>query len=171
MVAKITGKNITITEAMKNSINDKLSFLDKFLKESDRVTVTVSNRKTKIKMIAIVSYNGKIIKIEREVDNFYDGLDIIVEKLKNTILRQHEFKVKQRNSREKMFENVSEESETAEIEKEKIVELMPITKHEALELMETYGYDFFMFLNCEKNNSPSTVYRRHDGTYGVLNSK
>lgn len=170
MVTKITGKNIQITEGMREKVEEKLSFLDKFLRDIDRVSVTVSKRKNQIKIAAVVSYDGKIVKVEREVTDFYAGLDMITEKLKNTILRQHEFKVKQKKVCEKMFEEM-EEMDIPESIPEKTVEMVGMSKTEAMEHMETYGYDFFLFCNTEKGNCPSVLYRRHDGTYGILNGK
>ena len=133
MTIKITGKNIEITTAMKEKVEEKLSFLDKFLATTDRISMTVSKRKNQIKITAVVSYDGKIVKVEREVEDFYTGLDIITEKLKNTILRQHEFKVKQSKVCEKMFEEMEEE--TLEDIPEKTVEMVSLTKIEAMELM------------------------------------
>ncbi len=169
MRTKITGKNITITEPMKEKANEKFAFLEKFVRDTDKITLTVSKRKNKIKMATVVSYDGKLVKIEREVDDFYTGLDILAEKLKNTILRQHEFKVKQAKSCERMFEETEEEVIETEIATKKDVSLEPLTVHEAIELMETRGYDFFMFSNTEEDDHPSVVYRRHDGAYGLLN--
>lgn len=159
---KITGKNIEITEGMRNSIFEKLSFLDKFLKDTDTVKVTVSTRKTKLKITVIVHAFGKIVKIEREVSEFYEGLEIISDKLKNTIQRQHDFMVKQ--NREKLVESIDEESNNP-IKVYKTVECEEMTEDEAIEKMEELGYDFFMF---NKNNSPCVLYRRFDGSYGMI---
>lgn len=169
MRTKITGKNITITEPMREKVNEKFAFLEKFVRDTDKITLTVSKRKNKIKMAAVVSYDGKLVKIEREVEDFYAGLDIIAEKLKNTILRHHEFKVKQAKSCERMFEEMEEEVIETEIATKKDVSLEALSVHDAIELMETKGYDFFMFANVEENDHPSVVYRRHDGSYGLLN--
>lgn len=169
MRTKITGKNITITEPMREKVNEKFAFLEKFVRDTDKITLTVSKRKNKIKMATVVSYDGKLVKIEREVEDFYAGLDIIVEKLKNTILRHHEFKVKQAKSCERMFEETEEDVIETEIATKKTVSLEALSVHDAIELMETRGYDFFMFANVEENDHPSVVYRRHDGLYGLLN--
>ena len=168
---KITGKNIEITYAMKDTIYDKLAFLDKFLESTDNVAVTVSVRKTKFKITIIVYAFGKVIKIEREVNDFYDGLELIVDKLKNTIRRQHEFKIKQNH--EKIIDSVTDkiEEDTAMIEVYKTVVCDQLTEAEAIEYMETVGHDFFLFKNSEKENHFCVLYRRYDGSYGLLEDK
>lgn len=165
---KITGKNIEITDAMKDTIYDKLAFLDKFLESTDNVAVTVSVRKTKFKITIIVYAFGKVIKIEREVNDFYDGLELVVDKLKNTIRRQHEFKIKQNH--EKIVDNMIDE-DTAMIEVYKTVVCDQLTEAEAIEYMETVGHDFFLFKNSEKENHFCVLYRRYDGSYGLLEDK
>lgn len=168
---KITGKNIEITESMKETINEKLSFLDKFLDDTDKVSVTISERKTKFKITVMVTVFGKIIKIEREVLDFYDGFELVVDKLKNTVNRQHEFKVKQNH--EKIIEIMTgtDEENVSMIETYKEVNSDELTENEAIEKMETLGYEFFLFKNTEKENVYCVLYRRYDGSYGLLISK
>lgn len=168
---KITGKNIEITESMKETINEKLSFLDKFLDDTDKVSVTISERKTKFKITVMVTVFGKIIKIEREVLDFYDGFELVVDKLKNTVNRQHEFKVKQNH--EKIIEIMTgtDEENVSMIETYKDVNSDELTEKEAIEKMETLGYEFFLFKNTEKENAYCVLYRRYDGSYGLLISK
>ena len=165
------GKNIEITDAMKDTIYDKLAFLDKFLESTDNVAVTVSVRKTKFKITIIVYAFGKVIKIEREVNDFYDGLELVVDKLKNTIRRQHEFKIKQNH--EKIVDNMTDmiDEDTAMIEVYKTVVCDQLTEAEAIEYMETVGHDFFLFKNSEKENHFCVLYRRYDGSYGLLEDK
>ena len=138
---KFTGKNIEITKPMKESVNQKLSFLNKFLEDTDSVKVTVSYRKTKFKISVVVYTFNKVIKIEREVKDFYEGLDIIAEKLKNTVMRQHEFRVKQ--NREKLVERTVEGiQENEDIDDEPIIEVhkkvvcTELTEEEVIEEME-----------------------------------
>lgn len=169
MKTKITGKNIEITKAMKETIENKFQFLDKFITDTDSMSVAVSSRKTKIKIAVVVSVYGKIVKMEREVDNFYDGIDMIVDKLKNTVRRQHEFRVKQ--NRERIDEKICEKEEITEdslIEVYKQITCTSMTEEKAVEEMETTGHDFYLFKNVEKDNHYCIVYRRFDGTYGII---
>lgn len=168
---KITGKNIEITDAMKEAIYTKFEFLNKFLTETDTVSLTVSARKTKFKMTAVVRAFGKVIKIEREVADFYDGLELVVDKLKNTIRRQHDFKVKQNHEKIIDMMTGTDEVNVSMIETYKEVDSDELTEDEAIEKMETLGYEFFLFKNTEKENAYCVLYRRYDGSYGLLISK
>ena len=141
------------------------------IESTDNVAVTVSVRKTKFKITIIVYAFGKVIKIEREVNDFYDGLELVVDKLKNTIRRQHEFKIKQNH--EKIVDNMTDmiDEDTAMIEVYKTVVCDQLTEAEAIEYMETVGHDFFLFKNSEKENHFCVLYRRYDGSYGLLEDK
>ncbi len=54
-----------------------------------------------------------------------------------------------------------------EIVRHKRIDVMPISELEAIEQMELLGHPFFVFFN-EANNSINVLYRRSDGSYGVL---
>jgi putative sigma-54 modulation protein len=45
--------------------------------------------------------------------------------------------------------------------------MKPMDVDEAIEQMELLGHDFFMFQNREEENV-NVVYRRKDGTFGLL---
>lgn len=165
---RITGKNINITPSMEETIEKKLKFLDKFLSKTDTVAVTISSRKTKIKICIIVNYLGKVIKIEREVHEFYEGLDIVADKLKNTIARQHSIRVKQVKEREKFKDEIDESMKDSLITIHKEIETDEITEEEAINRIEELGHDFFLFKNSDKHNHTCVLYRRYNGTYGLI---
>lgn len=48
--------------------------------------------------------------------------------------------------------------------------IQPMTEHEAVERMELIGHDFFLFLNKETSRF-SVVYKKEDGTYGLIEPK
>jgi putative sigma-54 modulation protein len=43
----------------------------------------------------------------------------------------------------------------------------PMTAEEAVLQMETLGHDFYLFVNAESEQA-GVVYRRNDGTYGLI---
>ena len=51
--------------------------------------------------------------------------------------------------------------------KRKKFDLDPMHEEEAIEQLELLGHDFYAFLNRD-NSRVNVVYRREDGTYGLL---
>jgi len=177
MTTRITGKNIKITTGMRDAIEHKLTFLDKFLKDTDKVAVTVSSRKNKIKIMVVLTYNHKVIKVEKEFNEFYEGLDIIVDKVKKSVTREHDLSKKHAKDKERVFveatEVILEEEydERSRIVKHKILSLVPMTEVGAIEAMEELGHKSYMFVNSDKENHVCMIYVRNDGDYGLIEAE
>lgn len=60
-----------------------------------------------------------------------------------------------------------EEPEEYEIVRVKGYDMKPMNVQEAILNMNLLGHNFYMFLNCD-TNKVSTVYRRNDGFYGMI---
>jgi hypothetical protein len=44
----------------------------------------------------------------------------------------------------------------------------PMTVDQALFEMELVGHDFFLFVDCDSDDKPTVVYRRHAYDYGLI---
>jgi putative sigma-54 modulation protein len=62
------------------------------------------------------------------------------------------------------------EEETLVIARRKKFLLHPMSPEEAILQMELLGHTFFIFLNME-TSSVGVVYKRNDGTYGLLETE
>ena len=82
-------------------------------------------------------------------------------------IRKHKTKVQKRNRVEKAHDESSDDVET--IARIKNLDIQTLSPQEAIEQMEFLDHDFFMFLN-EDTARVSVVYRRKDGTNGLLNA-
>ena len=67
-------------------------------------------------------------------------------------------------------EGVTEEEEPSLIVRRKEVEFKPMDEEEAILQMEMVNHDFFVFKNSQEKCT-SVVYRRKDGTYGIINAR
>ena len=77
---------------------------------------------------------------------------------------------KHKNNKDVFFADLpetEEEKESIEIVKTKRFQLEPMNAEEAIMQMELVGHNFFVFLNME-TDSVNVVYRRNDGSYGLL---
>lgn len=48
--------------------------------------------------------------------------------------------------------------------------MKPMPIEEAIDQMDLVGHDFYLFRNVEDGNELNVLYRRRDGTYGILAS-
>lgn len=169
MNIKINGNNITVTEAMKEIVNDKLSFLDKFVDET--VNVHITNVRSMSKISIVFVYNNKVVKLEESNHDFYTAIDKLVTRLKSKMSKLHSLKVKQNQDHAnalKYIPNIDSEIEESKIVKRKQATLEKMTEIEAIEELEKNEYQSYIFINTDNGNKVSMIYLRNDGNYGIL---
>ena len=117
-----------------------------------------------------------ILRSEERSDDIRTALDAAMEKLSRQVAR---FKEKRQRGRGdgKNAASVTEEPEiSTEAEPEaapmimrrKRFDLIPMAEEEAIEQMKLLGHDnFFVFYNV-KAGAVNVLYRRRDGTYGLI---
>ena len=163
----IRGENIAITDAIRDYAETKLSKLEKHFSEDVTVHVTAKvypNKQAKAE-VTIPSKNVTL-RAEETSNDWYNSLNIVVDKLERQI-RKHKTKVQKRNRVEKTHDDSDIDTEPFAHIKDLDIETM--SPQEALDHMERLGHDFFIFLN-EDTTRVSVVYRRKDGSNGLLNA-
>ncbi len=173
MNIQLNGINVRITDGMKDSVEKKLSSLNKFLDENTKISVKVTQKKIEIKLVIMLVYNDRLIKITERDEDFYVAVDKAVDTLKTQIRKQHTLKVKRENDQSETIRTYFEKYESDEedfpkIVKRKIVALEPMTEEEAINEMEELGHNAFVFLNADYHGIVSMIYRRNDGNYGIV---
>ncbi|WP_332842252.1 ribosome hibernation-promoting factor, HPF/YfiA family [Paraclostridium sp. AKS81] len=91
----ISGKQMDLTDAIKDSVAEKLERLDYYLHPETEVKVTVSAKKARQKVeVTIIPISGPIIRAEDTEENLYAAIDVVYDKL-NTQLRKYkkEYKI------------------------------------------------------------------------------
>lgn len=83
----ISGKQMDLTDGIKNAIEEKLGRLDFYLHPATDVKVTVSAKKARQKVeVTIIPISGPIIRAEDIEENDYssneDNLDIVIKRTK-----------------------------------------------------------------------------------------
>lgn len=171
MIIEANASNVKITEGMNAAIENKLSFLNKFLSDNDIVKVTQTKVKDTIKVSVVFVYNNKVVKIEEKETDFYVALDKICSRLKSQMSKLHSLKIKQQQDHEralKYIPNETDEVEPAKVVKRKHTNLEVLYEYEAIELLESSGYQSYIFKNADDNDKTSMVYIRNDGNYGII---
>ena len=84
MKVTFKGRNIEITDAMKEYTKKRLSKLDKVIGESD-ATVTMRCERDRQRLEITIPYNGIIIRGEEEGYDMYACIDLVMDKLESQL--------------------------------------------------------------------------------------
>lgn len=163
----IRGENIAVTDAIRDYAETKLSKLEKYFSEDVTVHVTAKvypNKQAKAEVT--IPSKAVTLRAEETSNDWYASLDLVVDKLERQI-RKHKTKVQKRNRVEKAHDESSDDVET--IARVKDLDIETMSPQDAIEQMDLLGHDFFIFLN-DDTARVSVVYRRKDGSNGLLNA-
>lgn len=176
MKINIHGKNLKVTDSIKNYIEEKIGKIEKYFENFDEVEATVVIKVRDIYRVVEVTIPAKKIILRAEVSDkdLYAAIDLAVGKLERQI-RKNKTKMSKRNKVEKVFalnfEEIEEEhTEEKTVVKRKVIEMKPMSEEEAILQMELLGHDFFAFKYADTGNI-SVIYKRNDGNYGIMDLK
>jgi putative sigma-54 modulation protein len=181
MKTNIFTKNLELTETIQQYILKKTSKLDKYLNEIDEIRVDVAYsktaRSTNDRHIAQITLYGRgfILRAEERSDDLYAAFDQVTDKIQRQIERYKGKRERGKTSGKPIKEYLSEsekqggtQEENSPIVRRKKFKLSPMDELEAIEQMKQLGHeDFFVFYNL-KSNGINVLYRRRDGTYGLI---
>lgn len=171
----VRGENIEVTEALRNYVEKRLTKLEKYFNLSQDVIAHVNlkvyrDHSAKVEVTIPLPY--LVLRAEETTDDMYRSIDFVSEKLERQI-RKYKTRVN-RKSREKgvqeFFTPEPEPEEDApmfKIVRNKRVNLKPMEPEEAILQMDMLEHDFFVFQDAQTNGT-SVVYRRNDGSYGLI---
>ena len=180
MKLTISGKQMELTQGIKDNIESKLSKLDKYISPDTDVKVTVSAKKGRHKIeVTIAPKNGHVIRAEESQENLYPAIDLVVDKLKiqlkkykGKMQRRHQDNQSIRFDSPEINDAILEELEDFEevpfeIKRRKKINVKPMSEEEAVLQMELVGHDFYIFKNDETDEI-ALVYKRKNGGYGII---
>jgi len=168
----ITGRNIDLTDGLKNAVEDKLSKLEKYFTPDTDVYVTLSVEKERQKVEVTIPAKGNIIRSEQVSNDMYVSIDLVEEVIERQ-LKKYRTKLiaKHQNAasafKQEFLEEQSIEDEEIQITRVKKVDMKPMYAEDACVQMELSGHDFFVFINAE-TDQVNVVYKRKGNTYGII---
>ena len=167
----MTAKNFTITEPMRARIEKKLNKMDRYFREEAEAQVRLSQERN-VRFIAEMTLmvGGVMFRAEEENDDMYAAIDRALDRLDRQVHR-HRTKLGKRAVAEVLAEPEDAvpawEEQPDELVRVKRFAVKPMSVEDAITQMELLGHDFFLFLN-EANSELNVLYRRVDGSYGLL---
>ena len=164
------SKDMAVSDSLKSRAEKKLSKLERYFREEPEATIRFKVQKG-ARNIAEVTMNagGVMLRAEESSNDMYLSIDRAVDKLESQI-RRHRTKLEKRirtAELEPIAEAPAYEEQNYDIVRVKKFSVKPMGVEDAITQMELLGHDFFLFLN-EDNDSMNVLYRRHDGSYGLL---
>jgi putative sigma-54 modulation protein len=184
----IQGKNIEITEAIREHVHQKIEkAVNHFQAITTEVDVHLSvarNPRINPQQIAEVTIyaNGAVVRAEEGSDNLYASIDLVADKIARQ-LRKYKEKRYEKTHTSKVVEAIEEEpipplvsaSLVSDRQPElptvairtKYFSMPPMTIEEAQEQLELVGHDFYMFRNATTGEI-NVIYERNHGGYGVI---
>lgn len=190
----ITGRNVVITDAMKDYAIEKISKIERFSNRIIDVVVTMDVNKLDHRVDIVLKVDHIKIKSHAVSDNMYASIDKAVHKIETQLLRykdklqEHQSKgvaaidmkvnvLKSATDQELLEVNdeIEEENRHRVLDKyapHKIVRketrpLKILTDGEAIMKMDLSN-DTFLIYRSEETMKLRVIYRRKDGNFGVI---
>ncbi|MGD1951471.1 MAG: ribosome hibernation-promoting factor, HPF/YfiA family [Leptolyngbyaceae cyanobacterium] len=185
----IQGKNIEITEAIRQHVSQKIEkSVSHFQRMINKVDVCLSvaggtKMPTRQSAEVTVHVNRAVVRAEESSDSLYASIDLVADK----ICRQlRKYKEKRRSSdhisvRSMEVNTNAEETDLEvtellenrqpqlpkEVVRTKYFAMAPMSVQEALENLQLVDHDFYVFHNTETNQI-NVMYERNHGGYGLI---
>ncbi len=183
----IQGKNIEITDAIREYVNEKIekavSHFQTLTTEVDIHLSVARNPRINPKQTAEVTIyaNGSVIRAEESTESLYASIDLVADKIARQLRK---FKEKRHDNKiqnsPKTIAVVDEHPVAAdligdrtpelpaEVVRTKYFAMPPMTVQEALEQLQIIDHDFYMFRNAETGEINVLYERKTHGGYGVI---
>ena len=192
MELQIRANGVKVTEGMREFIDRRMSKLDRLAEHVTDATLELRSDKTRtgaeIATAQLTLRTGKhVLRAEAEDAEAARAVDIAIDKLIRQVRKYND----KRTTKKKTTAPVSELVEPVPVEatlpvdftfdegedrnkdlaaavaRTKVFQMDPMGVETAIEQMELVGHDFFFFKNADDEKF-SVLYRRRDGSYGLL---
>ena len=176
----IQARNMEVTDRINDYIEKKANKLDRFLPAIEETRVELSFEKSARnaadRHVAQITVRGKnlLLRSEERADDIFAAFDTAMDKMQRQIDRFKGKRYRGRGDGRSAAEVVPMPEEEIESDEETVVvrrkkfTLVPMNEAEAIEQMKLLGHDnFFIFFDADANLM-KVLYRRRNGTYGLI---
>jgi putative sigma-54 modulation protein len=191
MQLQVSGRNLDITEPIREYAERKLARIERHLTEDTRVDLELAierNRSISANQHAELTVwtRGPVLRAHEYAEDMYAAIDLAVDKLDRQVRRYRERRRHWRPHHQARdieallplsdddeatsiaLENGAEpELPIPTIVKTKRFNMKPMHPDEAALQLELVGHEFYVFLNAE-SDAVAVIYRRRDGNLGVI---
>jgi putative sigma-54 modulation protein len=185
MLITVKGKNVQVTDALKQYAEKKVQKLERYFHEIKEAQVIQSVQKNWHIVEVQLEGDGVLIRGEERSNDMYASIDMVVEKLERRVQKfkgkligksteqrpkskeaEREKIVAEAMGAERLEESTDDDFEPRIVRIKRFV-IKSMTPEEAANHMELLHHDFFVFIN-EESEKTNVIYRRKDGNYGLI---
>ena len=178
----IRGKNVKVSETLREAATEHLAKLDRFANGFARAEVDFSEeRNPRIadnqKCEVLVHVKGHLLKAHASASEPFAALYAVCDKVEHQVKRLKDKRVARTHPRRIRTQRVEippldeeadqEEPQPARIVKTKEFMIKPMSAEEAVLQMDLLGHDFFLFTSTDTGRA-AVIYRRNDGNFGLI---
>ena len=167
----ISGKNIDVTDGLREAIEEKIGKLEKYFTSETEVYVTLGVEKERQIIEVTIPMKGNIIRAEQVSNDMYVSIDIVEEVIERQLRKYKKKLLAQKHAQNYFKQEFAEkeylESDEIVISRSKQFEVKPMYPEDACVQMELLGHSFYVFNNAE-TNAIGVVYKRKGNTYGLI---
>ena len=177
---QVFGKDMEVTDNIRDYVSDKAENLDRYLKKIEVARVDLSYvksaRSAADRQVAQITVRGPriLLRTEERADDIFSAFDTAYNKMQRQIERFKGKRARGRGDGRSAAEVAPGFIEDDVVEEEMIIArskkftIYPMVVEEAYEQMQLLEHDnFFIFYNGD-TNAINVLYRRRDGSYGLI---
>lgn len=171
MNIKVVGKNIEITDAIREYIEKRFEKFEKF--EVDNSDITVSCGVEREEQIVEIQISRAGIRIEERNNDLYAAIDLAIDRVSRQLRKEKEKKLDKTRSeslKDKILGIFGNDApdRTGEITKTKVYEVKPLSVEDAKLKLQDKKEDLFIVFNNVETNEVNVLYKREDGSFGIV---
>jgi putative sigma-54 modulation protein len=179
MQLQVKGKNVEVSDAIRDYAETKLRKLERQLADPTKVELELTVEKNPSIAASHVAEatiwtKGPTLRARESAPDVRASIDLLVDKLERQVTRYREKRQRHgHHTRQNGHADPAEGSpamaadESPLIVKTKQFIVGPMSPEEAILQLELVGHDFFVFRSAETDEL-NVVYRRNDGQYGLI---
>ena len=189
MDIKVSGRKVTVTDALHDYVDEKIGDALKVFNiqpmTCDVVLRVEKNRSNPEAAVCEVTVRVRdnVVRVESADPDMYAAIDFAADKVTRQ-LRKFKTRVVDRRQRAQGLpvepihtdladliepEAVDQDADD-ELVREKVIDLPPMTEEEALVQTDLIGHDFYVFTNAT-TGPVNVIYHRKNGGYGIIKPK
>ena len=158
MKVTITGKNIEVSEYLRDLALKKIAKLERYFPEDTEVLITMAVEKNRHIVEVTIPYQGGIIRGEESTGDMYASIDNVIARLEKSL---------RYDDASPEYDDYDDEDEGPHIVRVKRFSMKPMSVEEAMLQLELLGHSFFVFTNAETDRI-NVIYARKDGNFGLI---
>jgi putative sigma-54 modulation protein len=182
MIFKFTEKNTKVSDELKAYVEKKLSKLDRLFRDEGDASVKFYTERGRHGLEVQATFGGTVFRVQELTSDPFASVDSAVAAIERKV-RKNKTKLSKRVHSGIQVREIdalpaysytsdddADDAEAFVISRVKKFAIKPMSAEEAILQMNLLGHTFFAFRDEAAGDAFGIVYKRNDGTYGLIES-